>query len=147
MKSSPRASALRVLAGREYGRAELLSKLRRRFADEDEDDLKQLISELAEAGDVDDARAAEAYARSRLARGYGPSQVKELLCARGFDDETAEAAIADEELDWCAAARKAWQKRLASAAKAPANPRAWLESRGFRDDEIEAALGAAAFDE
>ena len=146
MKSSPRTSALRMLAGREHGRAELLAKLRQRFADEDEAELEQLIQGLVEAGYVDDARAAAAYARSRLIRGQGPLQTEELLRARGFDDETALAAIADEELDWRAAARRAWQKRSASAAKPPADPRAWLQSRGFRDEEIEAAL-AAALDE
>ncbi len=136
-----------MLAGREHGRAELLGKLRRRFADEDEADLEHLLQQLVEAGHVDDARAAAAYVRSRLMRGYGPLQAGALLRSRGFDDETAGAAIADEELDWRAAARRVWRKRRASAARAPANPRAWLFSRGFRDEEIEAALNDAASDE
>ena len=136
-----------MLAGREHGRAELLAKLCRRFADEEEADLRQLIQELVEAGYVDDARAAAAYACSRLRRGYGPLRAGLLLRDRGFDDETAAAAIADEDLDWRAAACKAWRRRLASAASPPANPRAWLNSRGFREEEVEAALGAPALDE
>ena len=108
--------------------------------------LNQLILGLIEAGYVDDARAAKAYARSRLVRGYGPLQAEAELCARGFDDEISRAVIADEELDWPAAARKVWKKRLA-AAMPSADPSSWLGSCGFREEEIEVALCTSAADE
>lgn len=84
-------AALRLIALREHSRAELSAKLAKRdFRDKV---TAPVLDRLAEAGLLDDARFAELWVESRLARKVeGPSVLIARLRARGVSRETARAA-------------------------------------------------------
>ena len=133
------AAALRLLARREYARAELRSRLLRRseFVAEAVD---AVLAGLEERGYLSDARYRAARMRSRAARGQGPMLVARDWRASGAD---ADRALL-EEVDWLAQARQSLYKRF--GAQAPADAKEWarrarfLQGRGFPSDLIRKAL-------
>jgi regulatory protein len=90
--SDPFALAVGALRRRERSRAELREWLERRgFAREEID---SALARLADAGELDDARFARAYAEDkRELSGWGPERIREALLARGVALEHVEAAL------------------------------------------------------
>ena len=145
-----REYALRLLARRDYPRAELERKLKRRCllepADDygaefdaeegDEDDFDEfaeeavraanaqaiaaLVDELAARGLVSDARYADNRVRTRSAR-YGNARLEHELRRQGVDDEALTAAIANCDSEF-ARASALWRRRFGEA-PADANER------------------------
>lgn len=78
-----RSECLRLLAGHEHSRKELLQKLSvKGFAKER---IEPVLDELAETGWQSDTRYAESYARSRILKGYGPTYIAYELRQNGID--------------------------------------------------------------
>lgn len=78
-----RSECLRLLAGREHSRKELLQKLSvKGFAKER---IEPVLDELAKTGWQSDTRYAESYARSRILKGYGPTYIAYELRQNGID--------------------------------------------------------------
>jgi len=74
---------MRLLAGREHSRKELLQKLAGKgFAKEW---IEPVLDELAAENWQSDARYAESYARSRILKGYGPTFIAYELRQHGID--------------------------------------------------------------
>ncbi|MBU2754285.1 regulatory protein RecX [Acidithiobacillus sp. CV18-2] len=138
------AAALRLLARREYARAELRSRLVRQsgFAAEAVD---AVLTSLEGRGYLSDARYREARMRSRAARGQGPVRVAQDWRASGAGDDRVLLA----EVDWLARARQVLQKRFGE--QAPGDAKEWarrarfLQGRGFPPDLIRKALAGEDF--
>lgn len=132
-----RALALRLLARRDHGRAELAGKLQARGYDGSE--VHAVLDALAARGWLDEARAIESRRKHLLARGYGPLRLRQELCARGLDP--GESGM---DTDWVAGARAALAKRYGCAppgSEAEAARRLrFLVARGFTEEQASAAL-------
>ena len=103
------------------------------------------LQRLEWQGLLDDRRFAETYARSRVARGRGPSRVIRDLRAQGVERRLAEEmvarAIAEEGIDTAAAAREVAERRAAQMAELPLPARrrrltAYLARRGYVGAEV-----------
>ena len=129
---SPKALAVRWLARREYSRAELAERLRRRGAAADAVD--RALDELAAAGYLSDARCAQAIVAQRAGR-YGKRAIVHALKERGIAAADVDAALAPlADADEFAQARALWQRRFGHA---PADDRErarhirFLQARGY----------------
>ena len=114
-RPSLKATAIRLLARREYGRAELGECLLARGAERD--DVQRTLDELERLGYLSDRRFAQAVVAQRAGR-YGkraiayelkqkqiaPAEAKEALSALSASDELAEATAL-------------WQRRFGTAPK------------------------------
>ncbi|MFL5955672.1 MAG: regulatory protein RecX [Gaiellaceae bacterium] len=132
---SPLELAARALRHRDRSRHELEERLAR--AGVDEDARADALETLERVGYVDDARFAEARARALADRGYGDKWIRHELRRHGVAGETAEAAIAALTPEGERAA--AVVARFGPGAKTAAR----LARKGFGEDAVEAAVGAA----
>jgi len=146
--TSPKVLAVRMLARREYSRAELAQRLIRKGIARD--DVERALDELATAGYLSDARYANAVVAQRSGR-YGKRAIAYALREKGISAPDAVAAMAplaatDELTD----ATALWQQRFGAA---PANQREkarqvrFLLSRGYGMSvalRVLRAAGAAA---
>ena len=145
-EAAVRAAALRLLGRREHSREELRRRLRR--SGHPEALVERVLEALAREGLQDDRRFAEAYARSRRERGYGPLRVAVELRQRGVARELVERVLAEqgEEEPWEAALERARRRRFGAAPPRPGAERArqarFLQQRGFPLEQVLRALGA-----
>lgn len=129
--ASLRAQAVRLLARREYARAELERRLRAKGAQRDE--VGAVLDELTALGYLSDARYACAVVK-RKQSGYSRSHIAELLKARGVARDDIEVALAQAGTDDDAALRALWSRRFREV---PADEREkarqvrFLQARGF----------------
>ncbi len=135
-----RQRALKLLARREYSRAELAKKLAPLGATED---IVALLAELERTKLLSDARVADAYLRSHGGR-FGIVRLRHGLRAKGIESELAEQQLATTELpDELDRARALWTRKFGTP---PADIRAWakqarfLQARGFSTDVIRRLL-------
>ena len=140
--STLRRRALDLLARREHGRRELAQKLRARGFDADPIDA--VIGQLEAEGLLSEARYAESYVRSRVARGIGPVRLRGELAARGVEETDIDRALSSAAVDWCELAGEARSKRFGPAQPAGFKERArqarFLHQRGFASEHIRCAL-------
>jgi regulatory protein len=139
---SLRERALRLLARRDYSRAELARKLQSEATtDERAEQLTALLDELEQGGYVSDTRYAEQRTGARAGR-LGNARLAHELRTKGVDEAIIETALdaAGNEID---RARSVWQKKFGSP---PASREDWakqarfLQSRGFSSDTIRRLL-------
>ncbi|WP_104204994.1 regulatory protein RecX [Billgrantia saliphila] len=143
--ASPRDDAVRLLARREYSRAELVARLSARSHSSEAIDT--CLDELIEQGLQSDARFAESFLRSRVARGQGPLKVRVELERRGIERTQAAAALAAAEqageVDWFELAAEALSRRFTHPGDSPrerARRERFLAGRGFDFEQIRYAL-------
>jgi len=102
------------------------------------------LDRLAAEGLLDDRRYAEAWLRTRLKKGEGPSRLLLALRARGIGEEAAKAALAEvlgpEERD--SALAKAARRELGRAEGDRDRAAQALRAQGFKAAEIRACLEA-----
>jgi regulatory protein len=128
---SLRARAIRLLARREYARAELQRKLIAKGTEPG--DVDRVLDELIEQGYLSDARYARA-AVAHKAGAFGRHRIAEELKSKGIARADIEAALAEAGVDDEAALRALWQRRFG---RAPVDERdkarqvRFLQSRGF----------------
>ena len=130
--ASIRSTAIRLLARREYARAELAARLRDRGANTDE--IAQTLDDLERLGYLSDERYARMLVAQRAGR-YGKRAIAHTLAERGVAADAAREALdalpANDEL---AQATALWERRFAQA---PADDRErakqvrFLTSRGY----------------
>ncbi len=130
--ASIRATAIRLLARREYARAELAMRLRERGANADE--IAQTLDDLERLGYLSDARYARMLVTQRAGR-YGKRAIAHKLAQRGVAADAAREALdelpADDEV---AQATALWQRRFAQAPvddRERAKQVRFLTSRGY----------------
>lgn len=100
-----RAMALRSLARREYSRAELFARLT--FAGYAEEDVRLVLDEFREKNWQNDARFAESFVRSHIARGQGPLKIRYALCEKGVE----EMPPFFDQFDWYSLAEDVYRKK------------------------------------
>ena len=135
------AQALKLLARREHGRAELAQKLARRgFAPAV---CAPALQRLADAGYLSDARYAQARVAELRRRRYGPLRALAELRALGVDEAAIADAVQVEADDWYQACRAASGRVGTPPASAAERARLQrrLMTRGFTAAQIRAALG------
>lgn len=133
---APRALSylLRLLARRDYARAELDDRLRRKTVAPEV--REAALARLAELELLDDRKVAEGHVRGRRHR-KGRLALAREMTRRGLDEDARRAALAplDDE-DQAAAARSvldrnAWRFRGGDVRKDRAKAAAFLARRGF----------------
>ena len=128
---SLRDRAIRLLARRDYARAELERRLVAKGAERSE--VRAVLDALAREGYLSNGRYARAIVRQK-AGSHSRRSIAEGLKAEGVDREDIEAALAEADLDDDAAMHALWQRRFG---RAPADEREkarqvrFLQSRGF----------------
>ena len=145
---SPRDDAIRLLARREYSRAELERRLSAKGHAAEE--IGQVLDALADEGLQSDERFAEVFVRSRIARGQGPIKIRAGLGERGIDAEQARLALdgiqSGESVDWFELASDTLAKRFSGPGEGPrerARRERFLAGRGFDFDQVRHALAHA----
>jgi len=139
-----RKKAMDYLARREHGRSELYDKLTRFGFDAEVAD--DAVAQLVEDGLQSDTRFVEAFVRSRINQGKGPARIRADLRQKGVNDGVTEEGIQEAGQDWSALAievrlRKFGAERPADF-KEKARQMRFLQSRGFEQDQIQAAVSA-----
>ena len=139
--SDTRAAAIRLLARREHSTQELRHKLIHKG--HPAEDVESCLAALQAERLLSDARFAEAYARMRSERGYGPQRIRAELGERGVEDSLIEHGLGAVELDWCELAVQVRLKRFGGEYPAEFKERAkqmrFLQYRGFEHSQIRAA--------
>ncbi|MDL4864695.1 regulatory protein RecX [Halomonas elongata] len=142
-ESTPRDDAIRLLARREYARGELRDRLAAKG--HAAEDVEACLLELEEQGLQSDARFAESFLRSRVARGQGPLKLRAELGRRGIDDDIARQAFAElaSEVDWFELAAEVLARRFTGPGETPrerARRERFLAGRGFDFEQLRHAL-------
>lgn len=130
-----RTRALRLLARREYSRAELSRKLAPRA--ETPEALASLLDSLEQKKQLSDERFAEARAR-QLARKYGPARIRHDLKASGVDAGLVErlSESGEGELERARAILDRKYRSPVATREERAKRMRFLQSRGFSSDVI-----------
>ena len=106
-----REGAVRLLARREHSAEELAAKLIRRGWPEAL--VWEVVGALADAGLQSDRRFAEAFARQRAERFYGPMRIDAELRQRGIDRALIEEAVDALDVDFTESAERFYRRRYA----------------------------------
>ena len=142
-----RDAALSLLSYRARTSVELKRRLKRKGFDEDV--AAATVERLDELGVVDDAAFAESFVRDRVRlKPRGTRRLAGELRAKGVDDDTARAAIAEvmereetTEVDLARAAAARWKPRAGEdPARARARLQGFLARRGFGGDAVRTVL-------
>ncbi|WP_048308023.1 regulatory protein RecX [Halomonas sp. PR-M31] len=141
---SPRDDAIALLARREYSRAEL----ERRLAGKghDNEPIAECLDGLAQEGLQSDARFAEVFVRSYIARDQGPLKIRAKLDERGIKSDLVRSSLENSDVDWFSLACQALAKRFDDAGGTPrerARRERFLAGRGFDFDQTRHALSHA----
>lgn len=143
--ATPRDIALQLLSRREYSRAEIAQKLKKKAFESA--DIEVCLDTLEEQGLQSDVRFAESFIRSRIIRGQGVIRIKGELRQRGVDQEILSNALAtveeNEGVDWFELASDTLARRFSSPGDTPkerAKRERFLASRGFDFEQIRYAL-------
>jgi len=148
--SDIRRAAINLLARREYSRAELVSRLQRRFGIGSPVDA--VVAQLSSEGLQDDIRFAKCFVRYRLQQGKGPRRILQDLQVKGISNaaqfvkesvkvivdentEILESDVSAPVVSWLEQAREVHDKRFGTGAPTDASEYAkrqrFLLYRGF----------------
>ena len=146
--ATPRDDAIRLLARREYSRAELEGRLTAKGHDSAA--VVECLDALADEGLQSDTRFTESFLRSRILRGQGPLKIRVELSRRGIDRELVRSAFSEQEgqggVDWFALACETLRRRFSGPGDSPrerARRERFLAGRGFDFEQVRHALDHA----
>jgi len=138
-----RTAALALLAGRDFGRAELARRLERRGYPAAV--VAAVVEGLVAERLLSETRFVEQFIRQHAGRGHGPARIRAELRERGVPEEEIEAGLDAAAEDWVALARDARRRRFGLSPPGDYAERArqarFLQYRGFSHEQIRAALG------
>ena len=140
------ASAVELLARRDYSSGELTARLRERgYA---ASAVHSVVSDLLEQRFIDDARYAMNRVSYQAGRGHGPLRIRRDLADLDIDPEQIQAAL--DAHDWSQYARDVRVRKFGAEAPADWREKArqarFLQYRGFSADDIRSALGTVPGD-
>ncbi|WP_106477595.1 regulatory protein RecX [Phytohalomonas tamaricis] len=141
---NPRDDAIRLLARREYARAELNERLAKRG--HEPDIIALTLDALVAEGLQSDERFVEHFVRSRVNRLQGPRKIHAELRGRGLDDALVREGLGAADADWFELAAQALSRRFDSPADHPrerAKQARFLASRGFDGEHARYAMSSA----
>ncbi|HBO24610.1 MAG TPA: regulatory protein RecX [Providencia sp.] len=137
--------ALFLLSRRDYGRAELFARMKRRMYEKndriiDELLIERVLAKLDEQHFLDDDRVVSLLMQSYVRKGYGPLRIKQELRQKGFIEALIETHLENVEVDWFEKAIEVRTKKfgddLPSDFKEKSKQVRYLQSRGFFGDMI-----------
>jgi regulatory protein len=138
-----RTAAYALLAGRDFSRHELATRLLRRGYPPEL--VTAAVAAVVQEGLLREERFAAQFVSQQSGRGRGPVRIRMGLREKGVDAETVDQAFDTTETDWIRAAREARRRKFGPDLPADARERAkqarFLQYRGFSSDQIRAALG------
>ncbi|MGB2102646.1 MAG: regulatory protein RecX [Porticoccaceae bacterium] len=133
-----------MLAGREYLRSQLATKLNKKF--ENSPLIPEVLDQLAAENLQSDHRFVEAFIRSRISRGQGCTRIRLDLKSRGADAALIDELLAEADIDWFELAKATAQQKFGNNQPIDAREKAkrirFLQYRGFSFDQISYALGS-----
>lgn len=139
---SIRLKAMDYLARREHSRRELELKLVRKFPDSS--DIDVVLDVLAAEGLQSDRRFAGSFIRLRVQGGFGPQRIRAELSQRGIGDELINEKIAEQDVNWFAAAEALFAKKYAGIdvqdRKARSKCIRYFQYKGYDFDHIKALV-------
>ncbi|MCR8923469.1 recombination regulator RecX [Dasania sp. GY-MA-18] len=138
-----RLAAMNLLARREHGYQELLTKLGSKFS-KSEHHPPELITEqlqiLREQGLQSDERFVEAFINSKKNSGKGPMVVRQQLQQKGLKSEQITLALEAVEDQWFALAQALYERKYQGQPivdhKEKARRMRFMQSRGFSFDQF-----------
>ncbi len=133
-----------MLGGREHSEQELRSKLQRRYANQSDDQLDALISELKELNLLSDERFTESLIRSRVGKGYGPYFIQQELASKGVNKALIASQLEIADVDWLGSAEDLVERKFPDAANDEviwAKAIRFLQRRGFAGQTVNSVLG------
>jgi len=138
-----RTAALALLAGRDFGRAELSRRLARRGYPAAV--VATVVEALVAERLLSETRFVEQFIRQHAGRGHGPVRIRAELRERGAAQDEIEAGLESASEDWVALARDVRRRRFGVSPPGDYAERArqarFLQYRGFTTEQIRAALG------
>ena len=138
-----RTAALALLAGRDFGRAELARRLERRGYPQVV--VAAVVEGLVAERLLSETRFVEQFIRQHAGRGRGPLRIRAELRERGLPEAEIEAGLEAAGEDWAAVAREVRRRRFGVSPPGDYPERArqarFLQYRGFSNEHIRAALG------
>jgi regulatory protein len=138
-----RTAALALLAGRDFGRTELVRRLAKRGYPAAV--LTAVVDGLVAERLLSETRFVEQFIRQHAGRGHGPMRIRAELRERGVPDAEVEAGLEAAGEDWVSIARDVRRRRFGLSPPGDYAERArqarFLQYRGFSADHIRAALG------
>ena len=138
-----RTAALALLAGRDFGQAELARRLGRRGYPPGV--VSAVVEGLVAERLLSEARFVEQFVRQHVGRGHGPVRIRAELRERGVAEAEIEAGIDAAGQDWAAVARDVRRRKFGLSPPGDYGERArqarFLQYRGFTAEHIRAALG------
>ena len=138
-----RTTALGLLAGRDFGRRELLVRLERKGYPAEV--AQAVVDQLASEHLLSEGRFVTQFIRQHAGRGHGPVRIRLELRQRGVESTAIEAALDESGEDWVENARLARRRKFGVKPPADFRERAkqarFLQYRGFSAEQVRAALG------
>jgi len=138
-----RTAALALLAGRDFGRAELARRLERRGYPAEV--VTVVVDGLVAERLLSESRFVEQFVRQHAGRGHGPARIRAELRERGVPDTEIDAGLDAAAEDWARRAREVRRRRFGMSPPGDYAERArqarFLQYRGFSNEQIRAALG------
>ena len=138
-----RTAALALLAGRDFGRAELARRLERRGYPAEV--VAAVVEGLVAERLLSESRFVEQFIRQHAGRGHGPVRIRVELRERGVAQGDIDEGLAAATEDWAGIARETRRKRFGLSPPGDYRERArqarFLQYRGFSAEQVRAALG------
>lgn len=137
--------ALFMLSRRDYGKAELFARMKRRMYEKnegiiDEPLIEKVLERLSEQHFLDDERVVALMMQGYIRKGYGPLRIKQEMRQKGFADALVEKNFANVDVDWFEKAAYVRSKKfgdnLPQDFKEKSKQIRYLQYRGFFGDMI-----------
>ncbi len=132
---------MRLLAKREYARAELRSKLKHTHPSAY---IEQALISLTKQGLLSDERYTELYVELRRNKGYGPLRIRAELVEKGIDEVLIDSCLDENDSDWPSLLLRLAEKKFGDRApmdqKEISRRGRFLSYRGFPSHLISAYL-------
>ena len=140
-----RIAAMDLLTGREYSRAELATKLNKKF--DNHSAIEQVLVQISDEGLQSDKRFAEAFIRSRLYRGHGLARLRQDIRQKAVADDLVAQALEDADINWFELAKDVAQRKFGDRQAADQREKAkrmrFMQYRGFNYEQIKYALSSS----
>lgn len=137
-----RHSCIRLLTRREHSQQELLDKLELKGFDRNS--IQIVVASLANESWQSDERYAEAYARYRMKKGFGPVKITYELRTKGISGFNLDPVVLDIAGSWFDLISQIYQKKYQShddlTQKEWLKRSRFLQQRGFSHEQISSVL-------
>lgn len=137
--------ALFLLSRRDYGKAELFARMKRRMYEKnegiiDEQLIEGVLDKLSEQHFLDDDRVVSLLLHGYARKGYGPLRIKQEMRQKGFAETLVEHHFAELDVDWFEKAAEVRSKKFGDEIptdfKEKGKQIRYLQYRGFFGDMI-----------